>query len=144
MSTKHEYKLVQVRKVKCQRLLFIGVRAGGARGAAAPPPKILGNSGFFGREEKFGQSQFLKIFSSFSFLIHRYFLFLSEVGIDKALKFTRDSGCLTRDEVLVISKGDYKLIYIFLFFCVFFEHCTVLHCTSWCCKLIRMNFGITF
>ena len=36
----------------------IGVRAGGARGAAAP--QILGNSDFLGSERKFGQSQFLK------------------------------------------------------------------------------------
>ena len=78
------------------------------------------------------------------FRIHRYFLFLPEVGIVKPVKFTRDSSCLARDDPLVISKGDYKLIYIFLFFCIFFEHCTVLHCTSWCCKLIRINFGITF
>ena len=39
-------------------LLPIGVRAGGARGAAAP--QILGNSDFLGSERKFGQSQFLK------------------------------------------------------------------------------------
>ena len=30
---------------------YIGVRAGGARGAAAPP-QILGNSDFFGQQEK--------------------------------------------------------------------------------------------
>ena len=37
----------------------IGVRAGGARGAAAPP-QSLGNSDFLGSTRKFGQSQFLK------------------------------------------------------------------------------------
>ena len=51
-----------------------------------------------------------------AFLIDRYFLFLPEVGIVKPVKFTRDSGCLARDELLVISKGDHKLIYIFLVF----------------------------
>ena len=36
----------------------IGVRAGGARGAAAP--QILGNSDFLASKRKFGQSLFLK------------------------------------------------------------------------------------
>ena len=57
----------------------------------------------------------------------RYFLFLPEVGIVKTVKFTRDSGCLARDELLVISKGDHKLIYIFLFFAFFG---TVLYCIA--------------
>ena len=35
----------------------IGVRAGGARGAAAPP-QSLGNSDFLGSKRKFGQSYF--------------------------------------------------------------------------------------
>ena len=47
----------------------IGVRAGGARGAAAPP-KILGNSDFLGSKRKFGQSQFLKTFPC---LLYYYF-----------------------------------------------------------------------
>ena len=34
----------------------------------------------------------------------------------KPVKFTRDSGCLARDEFLVISEGDHMLIYIFVFF----------------------------
>ena len=46
----------------------IGVRAGGARGAAAP--QILGNSYFLGSERKFGQSQFFKTFTCF---LNRYF-----------------------------------------------------------------------
>ena len=116
-------------------------RAGGAAGPPLPPPKN-NNSWqlrFFGQQEKVGQSQFLKTFSSF-FWIERYFLFLPEVCIVKPVKFTRDSGCLAIDELLVISKGDHKLIYLFLFF----WHSTVRHCTSWCCKLMRINFGITF
>ena len=75
-----------------------------------------------------------------------YFFFLPEVGIIQPLKFTRDSGCLSRDELLVIGKGDHKLICIFLFFVPFFfwgGGRTVPHCTSWCCKLIRISFGIT-
>ena len=42
--------------------------------------------------------------------IDRYFLFLPEVGIIKAVKFTRDCGCLACDKLLVNSKGDQKSI----------------------------------
>ena len=38
-------------------IVNIGVRAGVARGTAAPP-KVLGNSDFLGSKRKFGQSQF--------------------------------------------------------------------------------------
>ena len=34
----------------------------------------------------------------------------------KPVKFTQDSGCLARDEFLVISEGDHMLIYIFVIF----------------------------
>ena len=68
------------------------------------------------------------------FWIDRYFLFLPEVGIVKPVIFTRDSGCLTHDELLVISKGDDKLIYKISIFFFFGGHCTVIHYTSWCCK----------
>ena len=44
-------------------LVTIGVRAGGAGGAAAPPN--FGQLRFFGQEEKFGQNQFLKKFPFF-------------------------------------------------------------------------------
>ena len=53
---------------------IIGVRAGGARGAAAPP-KVFGQLSFFGQQEKFGQSQFLKKFPCFFSRRDRYFLF---------------------------------------------------------------------
>ena len=37
--------------------------------------------------------------------IDRYSLFLPEFKNGKPVKFTRESGCLARDELLVISKG---------------------------------------
>ena len=40
------------------------------------------------------------------------------------VKFTRDSGCLARDEFLVISEGDHIWMYIFLFFFIV-GHCTI-------------------
>ena len=49
----------------CFIIIIIGVRAGGARGAAAPPK--FGQLRFFGQQEKFGQSQFLKKFLCFFF-----------------------------------------------------------------------------
>ena len=91
---------------------FIGVRAGGTGGCS--PPKFWATQNFWAAREIW-LSQFLKMFSSF-FWIDRHFLFLPEVGIVKPAKFTRDSGCLARNELLYISKGDHKLIYIFLFF----------------------------
>ena len=42
----------------------------------------------------------------------------------KPVKFTIDSGCLARDEFLVISEGDDMLIYIFVIFFIV-GHCTV-------------------
>ena len=44
-------------------IVYIGVRAGGAREAAAP--QILGNPDFLGSTRKFGQSQFLKTSACF-------------------------------------------------------------------------------
>ena len=46
----------------------IGVRAGGAGGAAAPPknfgqPRFFGQPRIFGQQEKFRQSQLFKMFS---------------------------------------------------------------------------------
>ena len=95
---------------------IIGVRAGRARGAATPP-KFWVTQVFWAGREIWAKPVFKGVFNFV--LIHSYFLFLPEVGIVKPVKFTRDSGCLARDEPLVISKGDYKSIYIFLFFCIF-------------------------
>ena len=81
-------------------------------GAAAPPPpkkkkkKKWGNSDSLGskRIQIWAKPVFKDVFKLFS-LKKDYFLFLPEVGIVKPVKFTRDSGCLARDELLVISKG---------------------------------------
>ena len=51
----------------------MGVRAGEAREAAAPP-QILGNWNFLGNKRKFGQSQFLKTFP-------RFFYYFEEINI---------------------------------------------------------------
>ena len=48
----------------------------------------------------------------------------------KPVKFTRDNSCLARDELLVISKGDHKLIYIFQFFFFGGGGGTSLYCTT--------------
>ena len=53
--------------------LNIGVRAGGARGAAAPP-QILDNSNFFGRREKIWAKPVSVFFKSL-FWRDKYFLF---------------------------------------------------------------------
>ena len=47
--------------------LHIGVQAGGPA-APPPPPPNFGQLRFFGQQEKFGQSQFLKKFPMFFFL----------------------------------------------------------------------------
>ena len=64
----------------------------------------------------------------------------------KPVKFTRESGCLARDEFLVISEEDHMLTYIFVIDFIV-GHCTTLHWLVWgiCSReLSRINFGITF
>lgn len=61
------------------------------------------------------------------FFSKRYFLFQPEVGVVKLVKLTRDSGCLARDQFLVIFEGDHMLIYIFVILLLLGP---VLHCTS--------------
>ena len=51
---------------------YIGVRAGGARGAAAPP-QILGNSDFFGQQEKIWTKPGFKDVSYFADISIFYF-----------------------------------------------------------------------
>ena len=51
---------------------------GGGRGLQ--PPQNFGQLRLFGQQEKFGQSQFLKMFSSF-FVEKKIFSTLPEVGI---------------------------------------------------------------
>ena len=94
-----------------------GCRGGVGVAGVCGPPKILGNSDFLGSKNNLGKPVLKDVFKLF--FIFCYFLFLPEVGIVKPVIFTRDTGCLTHDELLVISKGDDKLIYkisIFLFF----------------------------
>ena len=61
-------------------MLGIGVRAGGAGGAAAPPN--FGQLRFFGQKQKFGQNQFLKKFP-------RLFFFFEEIDIFSILTRSR-------------------------------------------------------
>ena len=51
-----------------------GTGAGGGR-AAAPP--IFGNSDFWGQQEKFGQSPFLRKFPTFYIISERYIFILT-------------------------------------------------------------------
>ena len=62
----HAEFLVALGSTRCRG---IGVRAGGARGAAASPN--FGQLRFFGQQEKFGQSYFLKTFLCFFISLKR-------------------------------------------------------------------------
>ena len=81
------------------------------------PPQILGN------KRKFGQSQVLKTFRCFFYCYFEEIniLFYSHKNPDvgrrnNQVTFSRDIGCLARDEFLVIRKGYHTLIYIFIVF----------------------------
>ena len=65
----HSTDIVRSKCPLMARVRYIGVRAGGARGAAAPP-QSLGNSDFLGSKRKLGQSQFLKTFPCFLLLLY--------------------------------------------------------------------------
>ena len=41
----------------------------------------------------------------------------------RPVKFTQDSGCVARDEFLVIFKGDHVLIHVYICNCVIVGHC---------------------
>ena len=84
----------------------------GARGAAAPPPKFWATQIFLVSKRKFGQSQFLKTFPCFFYYsketnIFYFNLKKSWSQRNNPVTFSRDthSGCLARDEFLVIGKG---------------------------------------
>ena len=51
------------------------------------------------------------------------------ISVVKPVKFTRDSGCLARDEFLLVFKGDHILIYMYIFAIVLLLG-TVLHRSS--------------
>ena len=63
----------------------------------------------------------------FFFFEERYIPFETEVCVAKPVKFTRNSGCLPRDEFLVIQKGDHILMYIYICNCVIVGHCVALY-----------------
>ena len=75
----------------------IGVRAGGARGAAATP--------------KFGQLRFFGHLLLLYFEDTNIFYFNKRSRRNNSVTFTRESGCLARDEFLVIREGYHMLIF---------------------------------
>ena len=88
----------------------IGVRAGGARGAAASPN--FGQLRFFGQQEKIWAKLFFKDVSVFFISLKRQIFSIliwkkSWSQRNNPVTFSRDthSGCLARDEFLVIGKG---------------------------------------
>ena len=84
----------------------------------------MGNPDFWAAREIWAKPVFKDVFKLF-LRIDTYFLFLPEAGIVKPVKFTRDRA---RDELLVMSKGDHKLVHIFHFIFVFLG--TVLYSTT--------------
>ena len=99
----------------------IGVRAAGAgRGWVLQPPNILGES-----KRNLGKT---KRSWHVCFFFRRDIFYFNL----KLVKSTRGSGCLARDQFLVIFERDHMLIYIFVFFLLLG---TVLHYTSQCVKL---------
>ena len=131
----------------------IGVRAGGARGAAAPPPpKFWATQIFLVSKRKFGQSQFLKTFPCFFYYsketnIFYFNLKKSWSQRNNPVTFSRDthSSCQARDEFLVIGKG-IICWFTYLYFSIV-EHCTALHWLERAlssCELIIINFRIFF
>ena len=75
------------------------------------------------------------------FIIFHVFEILTWSRRNIPVTFTRDSGCLARDEFLV-REGYHMLIYIFVLF-----YCWALHYLDWAIsgrELIRINSRITF
>ena len=125
------------------QFITIGVRAGGARGAAAPPK--FEQLRFFGQQEKIWANLLLKDVSMFFIIIiilkRQIFPILTRSRRNNSVTFTRDSGCLARDEFLVISEGYHMLIFFIV------GHCTSLHQLEQAIssrELIRINFRVTF
>ena len=97
----------------------IGVQAAGAgRGWVLQPPKILGNSDFWAARETWAK---LKEACMCVYFFRRDIFYFNS----KLVKFTRGSGCLARDQFLVIFERDHMLIYIFVFL-----YCWALYCTT--------------
>ena len=79
-------------------------RASDNTAAPPPPPKFWAIQTFWAARQIWAKPVFKDVFKFF-IEIDRYFLFLPEFKNGKPVKFTRESGCLARDELLVISKG---------------------------------------
>ena len=126
-------------------------RTGRGGGGGLQPPQILGNSDFLGRKRKFGQSYFLKTFPCFFISLKRQIFSIliwkkSWNQRNNPVTFSRDthSGCLARDEFLVIGKGITCWFTYLYFFIV--DHCTALHWLEWALssrELIRISFCIS-
>ena len=103
----------------------IGVRAGGGEGGCSPPK--YGQLRFFGQQEKIWVKPVFKDVSMFFIIIiilkRQIFSILTRSRRNNSVTFTRVSGCLARDEFLVIREGYHMLIFFLLG--------TVLHCTGW-------------
>ena len=84
---------------------------------------------FFGQQEKFGQSKFLKKFTSMCACCFLYLLFYTKVSMEKSVKLTPDSDCLAHDEIPFIFKRDHSLIYMYVFSTLLLLG-TGLHCTK--------------
>ena len=96
--------------------------------AAAPPPQIFEPPIFGEQQEKIWATPVFKevfmffFFYYYCFIIFYVFKLLTRSRRNILVKFTRDSGCLARDEFLGIMEGYQMLISIFVFF-----YCSALH-----------------
>ena len=73
-ASRHELLAPRAGNFTTQPRNYIGVRAGGGEGGLQSPLN-LSQLRFFGQEEKFGQSQFLKKFPCFFFIISKRDIF---------------------------------------------------------------------
>ena len=115
--------------------LNIGVRAGGARGAAAPP-QILDNSNFFGRREKIWAKPVSVFFKSL-FWRDKYFLFEPEVGVIIRYCYIHTRRWLPSTKWVSGYKGRVSCWFFLLLG-------TVLQWAISSSELIRINFRLTF
>ena len=83
----------------------------GARGATAPPK--FGQLRFFGQHEKIWAKPVVKDVSMFFIFIiilkRKIFPILTRSRSKNSVTFTRDSGCLARDEVKWLTNSQFEL-----------------------------------